>query len=231
LGGVLRQVEDFSDERNKGFCVHCGGLYETDDHMPSKVFLDRPFPDNLPVSPACAKCNEGFSSDEEYLACLLECVLADSADPDRIERANIAKKLREQPGLRKRLESARRIEAGKGLWDVEIDRVRRVVVKLSRGHVAFEGSEPKLDEPAAVNVLALETMTEQARQAFEYVADRPQVWPEVGSRAMSRLLVAGGEVFDAGWEDVQPGRYRYRVDEDRVRIVIREYLAAEVRWT
>lgn len=201
LDGAVRQVEEFSDERQKGFCVHCGGLYETDDHMPSKVFLDRPFPENRPVSPACAKCNEGFSSDEEYLACLLECVLADTADPDRIERANIARKLRDKPGLRKRLEAARRIEDGKALWDVEINRVGKVIVKLARGHVAFEGSEPRLDEPVGVNVLALEEMTQQARQAFEHVADQPKVWPEVGSRAMSRRLVAGGAIFDEGWED------------------------------
>jgi hypothetical protein len=57
--------------------------------------------------------------------------------------------------------------------------------------------------------------------------------PEVGSRAMFRLL--GDEDTDNnGWIHVQPGQYRYRVFWDqavRVRLVIREYLAAEVTWT
>ena len=85
----MRQVPDYADERRKGFCVHCGGPYETDDHMPSKVFLDRPYPENLPVCPACATCNEGFSKDEEYLACLLECVLAGDTDPQKIGRPSM----------------------------------------------------------------------------------------------------------------------------------------------
>jgi hypothetical protein len=230
LEGLMRQVREFSDERNKGFCVHCGGPYETDDHMPSKVFLDRPFPENLPVSPACADCNEGFSRDEEYLACLLECVLAGEADPERIERPNIARKLRDQPGLLKRLAAARRIDGDGVMWDVEVERVRKIVIKLARGHIAFEGAEPRLGEPLRVSVLALEAMAEPVRREFEHVADHPDVWPEVGSRAMGRLLLAGGEIFDEGWEDVQPGRYRYRVDGPRVRLVIRNYLAADVRW-
>jgi hypothetical protein len=69
---MMRQVPDFLGGKNKRFCVHGGGPYPTDDRMPSRVFLDRPFPQNLPVSPACDKCNESLSCDEEYLACVLE---------------------------------------------------------------------------------------------------------------------------------------------------------------
>lgn len=226
----MRQINDFSDDRNKGFCVHCGGPYETDDHMPSKVILDRDFPENLPVTPACANCNEGFSRDEEYLACLLECVLAGSADPDGIERPSIARKLRDQPGLRKRLEGARRPEGGNVVWDIEVERVLKVLVKLARGHVAFENGEPRLDEPAGHVFQPLSTMSPTTRRDFEHVQDLPQVWPEVGSRAMNRLFVVGDGVFDEGWQEVQAGRYRYRVDGGRVRMVIRDYLAAEVWW-
>ena len=47
---------------------------------------------------------------------------------------------------------------------------------------------------------------------------------------MLRLLETG-EVQDGGWIEVQDGIYRYAVDEfPRVRIVLREYLAAEVVW-
>ncbi|MDQ0465225.1 hypothetical protein QO010_003012 [Caulobacter ginsengisoli] len=226
----MRQVTDFSDERNKGWCVHCGGPYETDDHMPSKVFLDRPFPENLPVTPACASCNEGFSRDEEYLACLLECILAGSAHPDDVERSAIARKLRDQPGLRKRLEAARRSEGDGVLWDVEVERVNNVVVKLARGHVAFESGEPRLDEPAGRGFQPLLAMSPAVRRDFEHVPDLPQIWPEVGSRAMSRLFVTGVDVFDEGWQEVQSRRYRYRVDGAHVRMVIRDYLAAEVWW-
>ena len=47
---------------------------------------------------------------------------------------------------------------------------------------------------------------------------------------MLRLLDTG-EVGAGGWIDVQSGIYRYAVDEIfSVRIVLREYLAAEVVW-
>lgn len=70
----------FVDERLKGSCVYCGGPPETVDHVPSRVFLDDPLPENLPVVEACRECNGGFSLDEEYLACLLECVMTGTTD-------------------------------------------------------------------------------------------------------------------------------------------------------
>ncbi|MEN9493073.1 MAG: hypothetical protein RJA63_3522, partial [Pseudomonadota bacterium] len=36
----MQQFRCYGDDRNKGFCVHCGGPGETVDHVPSKVLLD-----------------------------------------------------------------------------------------------------------------------------------------------------------------------------------------------
>ena len=69
------------DERQLAFCALCGGGTGTRDHCPSRVLLDEPYPDNLPVVPACSPCNSRFSADEQYLACLISCVLAGSTDP------------------------------------------------------------------------------------------------------------------------------------------------------
>ena len=58
------------------------------------------------------------------------------------------------------------------------------------------------------------------------------LWPEVGSRIMTRILT--GEDFNNGWIVVQEGVYRYAVsyaDQILVKIVISEYLAAEVCWS
>ena len=73
MDAMMQQLPNDGDQRNQGFCVHCGGPEETRDHTPSKAFLDRPLPENLPVAPACFACNNGFAADEEYVACLLEC--------------------------------------------------------------------------------------------------------------------------------------------------------------
>ncbi len=58
------------------------------------------------------------------------------------------------------------------------------------------------------------------------------LWPEVGSRAMQRLLVAD-EAYQGGWLIVQEGRYRYMAvsgGDTVVRGVLSEYLGFEVIW-
>lgn len=47
-------------------CLYCGENYESMDHVPAKLLLQKPFPKNLITIPACIKCNTSFSKDEEY---------------------------------------------------------------------------------------------------------------------------------------------------------------------
>ena len=58
------------------------------------------------------------------------------------------------------------------------------------------------------------------------------LWPEVGSRMMQRTAI--GDLKPGGWVEVQPGTYRYAVHQlpelVLVRMMLREYLAAEVSW-
>jgi hypothetical protein len=231
----MRQIKNSGDDRNNGFCVHCGGLFETDDHAPSKVFLDDPFPENLSASPSCAACNNGFSKDEEYLACFLECVMSGTTDPEGLIRPNIANRMRRSPKLRERIESCRQVVGDQIIWNPETGRVKRILLKLARCHVAFEFNEPRLDKPTRVNYKPLQLMKENERKRFESVEslDDRTGWPEVGSRAMSRLLVFGSSIYDEGWLNVQDERYRFLVSQDDgliVRMVIRGYLACEVVW-
>lgn len=74
-------------------------------------------------------------------------------------------------------------------------------------------------------------MTEKQRRLFEEPAGGA-LWPEVGSRAMQRLMIGypGGR---PGWVVIQEGRYRYMaaIGNGRVvRIVLSEYLACEAVW-
>ena len=58
-------------------------------------------------------------------------------------------------------------------------------------------------------------------------------WPEVGSRAMQRLLAVGSDVFSEGWLLVQKNNYRFQVSQEdglTVKIVIREYLGCHIVW-
>lgn len=77
-------IDEFVDERQKSWCIQCGALIgdvdTNKDHVPSKVLLRRPFPENLPVVQICTGCNNGFSADEEYLPLFLNRVLAGSTE-------------------------------------------------------------------------------------------------------------------------------------------------------
>lgn len=233
----MRQLhDDGADDRSKGFCVHCGAADETRDHFPSKVFLDEPFPENLPQGPSCVRCNNGISKHEEYLACLIECVLSGEVDLSRLRREKIANCLRRSPALTESLRKARHDSGDRIRWEFDENRVRVVVMNLARGHVAFELSEPRIDEPSSMWFCPLCEMSDEDREAFEHGEDDSllALWPEVGSRAMQRILVTGaGSTLEDEWLDVQPGNYRYQVSWAnglRVKIVIREYLACEVTW-
>ena len=226
----MRQIRDFADERNKEWCVYCGGQNETRDHVPSRVFLDEPLPENLPVVPACIACNSSFSRDEEYLACLIECGLAGSVEAASA-RGKIAGIFARSPALASRMRAAR-TEMEQGVrFTVENDRVRNVIVKLARAHVAFEQNEPQLDDPCEMSLAPFTAISDEHRAQFEALPTNAFL-PEVGSRGLIRLF-EGHDLGADGWIDVQPGRYRYRVLCDgsyRVQIVFREYLAAEVAW-
>lgn len=242
----MDQLKDFADDRLIVGCIYCGGRENTREHVPSKVFLDVPFPDNLPVVGACRPCNNGFSLDEEYLACLVESVIAGSADPENIKRPSVANILRRTPALRAKIEAARTYVRGQTQFAIEPERIKNIVVKLARGHAAYELSQPCRDEPVSVWWLPLALMDEAQREEFES-SHVVESYGEVGSRGMQRSLIAqftlqsdAGETKTVGlvindWVDVQEGRYRYHAvnygDAVRIKLVISEYLACDVVWS
>jgi hypothetical protein len=224
----VKQLKSFGDERQVGACAHCGSGIRTRDHVPSKVLLDEPYPPNLPVVGSCEGCNISLSADEEYLACLLDCVICGAVDPSRVSRPKVAGLLRERPSLAERISHAKKSFEGRTYFEVEKHRVRRVILKLARGHALFELNERMNEKPSFLNFRPVELMESDERDRFEQVQS-PSLWPEVGSRAMQRMLGIG----EYGWLEVQEGRYRYQAWADGtvgVRMVLSEYLAAEVVW-
>jgi hypothetical protein len=48
-------------------CLYCNReVADTIDHIPSKLLLAKPFPDNLLTVPSCLRCNSSFQKDDEY---------------------------------------------------------------------------------------------------------------------------------------------------------------------
>lgn len=236
----MDQIEEFVDERQKGWCVHCarwiGEVESNRDHVPSRSLLRKPYPENLPTVPVCKSCNERFSSDEEYLAAFLGCVLTGSTDPEHQANTRVQRILERSPSLRKRIENGRVEsrtlfdEETRVVWTPEHERIERVILKNARGHAYFEFGEPMLDAPARVLFGPLQLLSAEDRARFEDVQGG-SFWPEVGSRMLTRVLT-GQDLFD-GWVIAQDEVYRYAVVQQGrllVRSVIEEYLATEVLW-
>lgn len=235
----MDHINEFGDERQKAWCLHCAralvNLKTNRDHVPTKTLLHAPYPENLPVVEVCAECNEGFSSDEQYLVAFLGSVVSGSTEPSRQRNPNAARILSKKARLRARIERSKTEYKTLGgeerlTWKAEIERVKHVVLKNARGHAFFELGEPMLGDPSHVSVLPLLSLSPAERHQFES-AQGLEIWPEVGSRMMTRLLT--GQDLDDGWVIVQDDVYRYAVSQMggvRVKSVLSEYLATEVAW-
>jgi hypothetical protein len=185
----------------------------------------------LPVVPACTVCNAGFSSDEVYFACLISCILAGSTTPEKIARPKIRRILLGNPSLQARIDSQRLETNERVIFNPEFQRVATVVTKLAQGHALYELHDPRPVPPDEIYFAPISTMTAAEQDAFESPL-ASQIWPEVGSRALQRLVITEPQP-QTPWIIVQDGLYRYHATADfsvTIRIAIQEYLACYVHW-
>jgi hypothetical protein len=87
--------------------------------------------------------------------------------------------------------------------------------------------------PSHIIVKPLLLMTEEERATFESHDEEATLCPEVGSRAMQRMFVSDGNLFNEGCVIVQEGNYRFQINQSNglsVKIVLREYLGCEIVW-
>jgi hypothetical protein len=222
----------FADSRFSGFCVYCGGIPDTSDHVPSRVFLDEPFPENLPVVECCFSCNSHFSLHEEYLACFLCCVVSGSTSPEKQIRTKVARILKDSPALTSRIQASLvPTDSEELVCSPELERFQTIIVKLARGHIAYELSLPILDNPVSVHIEPLAFMSPEDSSAF--LSEQQTIrWPEIGSRAFISACQGRKSGIDS-WRIIQPDRYQYLVSQTSgnfVRLLIGGYLACQVYW-
>lgn len=241
----MDQIINYSDNRLLRGCIYCENSADTRDHVPSRCLLDQPFPQNLPVVGCCNSCNQNFSKDEQYFVCLIESVLCGSTKPENIRRPSVAKIMKKFPALRQRIENSKVEMDGQIAFEQDSKRVENVMLKLARGHAAFELSQKCWTEPNHFWCGPLSLLSEETREAFNSLHFQSTAG-EVLSRNMQRLMVLhmnqisesgeeqNGAMLVNDWLDVQDGRYRYIAIDDMgsvvIRIVISEYFACEVMW-
>lgn len=223
----------YGDSRLNYFCAFCGSPADTEDHVPSRCFLDKPYPPELPVIPCCHKCNHDFSIDEEYVSCLIDCMKANTADPSLIQRDKTRETLLHSSKLQERIAAQIRNFGGYSLLDYEKDRFMNVIRKLAFGHLAFENNHLTWNSTLCFSMWLVPEMRESQRTTF-FKSFTGDLLPEVSSHSLEHILFfrnANNEIqYAAPWVIVQEGRYAYCVspDSNKVKFVIADHLAVEV---
>lgn len=162
-------------------CVYCGGASDTGDHAPPKCFLKSPRPSNLITLPACQKCNNGFSFDENLTRAILTIVsphadlVAERSPGGRLERA-----LDRDARLRATIDACRLADGGLQLQGAAAVGVTRVLRKTVRG--LYFGTYKRLVPDGQFEVLRIydqrqvtvdDLVNEMRPSGFRDITDEP----------------------------------------------------------
>lgn len=225
------------DKSVENGCVYCGKPANTREHVPSKAFLSRPYPEDLSTIPACFDCNNGFSADEKYVSCFLD-VLKAAVYPDYTCRIETMQRLETDKELQQLINKQINKSDGKINYNLDEKRLCRILIKLAKGHAGFEVDHISFDDvDISVWYNFIFNMEESVIDEFEEIP-QTDIAPEVGSRGcVTPFVVQNIETREAVgfilWNDVQEGQYRYQVMYNKtggicVKIIIYEMLYCRI---
>jgi hypothetical protein len=228
------QIEPFSDERHDYYCAYCGdNAPNTRDHVPSRILLDDPFPENLPVVGCCEKCNNDFSKDEGYFAAGIECMIHATSNVELLSREKIKNFLNKNAELKNNIEASFFEEEQLPFLDIprklffkrNPQRFENVITKLAKGHVKFELSKPITSHPDVLWFGFIEELSPNDRDAFLGMSLIGKV-SEIGSRMSQRILIeeSSGNGYNC-WITVQEGRYAYHVTDLSGKVIVKMLLS------
>lgn len=246
---ALRPHVTFS-RRGIHYCVYCGNISDTREHAPSRVFLSKPYPEeDLPVLPACQRCNNGFSNDELYTEVYIATMKYLSGYSDSLSEQN-QERIYQNTAF-----SDAQNDLSKYYKEEKIptnEKVVRILTKLAICHMVYELSEgycinDACIEPTSVSYSFAFDMTTDEKEPFDsFIFMNDKIVPEIGSRVFDKIFVLepvlqrvdNGEqsklpMLIMNWSDIQEHNYRYIawLENDNsfhVRIVIHDFLYAEI---
>ncbi|REC50633.1 MULTISPECIES: hypothetical protein [Chryseobacterium] len=231
----MLKISSQSDRRYDNICCYCQTTIlhnKTRDHIPSKVLLDEPFPNNLPIAFCCQQCNQGFSADEEYFACLLEYIVCEAKDSNLIQREKIRRILHKKPHLRKRIE--KNISHENNIFTIKLEKksINSILKKLFYGHLSFELSNPYIETPSYIGFDLIDNLTNSEFDTF-FASEEIEIAPEIGTRASLNYFLRKN-FPTSNWKIVQENNYQYKVniysEEIVVKILMRNKLCLTAIW-
>lgn len=231
------------------YCIYCGNVSDTREHIPSKVFLSKPYPDDLPVLPACKKCNNGFSDDELYTEIYIDSIKYLSGFSNKILNENEQHIFCNSAFPDAQTDLSSYYDIGK---IPTRERIERIITKLAIGHAVYELSTGYFSnsfsgKPISIKYNFLFETSKTEKEEFDsLIIMDDKVLPEIGSRVYGKLLVLEQtmqslngndtkklQIPIMNWSDIQDKRYRYIAwletnNTFHVKIVIHDFLFAEV---
>lgn len=217
--------------------------------MPAKVFLEKPYPNDLPVLPACRCCNNGFSEDELYVKMYIDSLKYLSGYGSSLKKHTL-ENLKKNTAFLDAQSDLSRYYDGKSLPTNQ--RIERILTKLAIGHMVYELSEGYSDngrytKPKQISYSFLLNMPKSEVESFDdFIIMTDKKVPTIGSRVYDKIYVLESalrhvdkrenkklQMLLMTWSDIQEYNYKYIAWMENnctfhVKIVIHDFLFAEI---
>jgi len=231
-------------EKNKRFesvCIYCrSNPAKSKEHLPSRVFIDIPYPNEYSIVPACEKCNIGFSADEVYVSCFVDKLRNALSDYMIPLRGKTISALSHDNELARILCEQIRAESDKIYVNYQPEPFLKILIKLAKGHLCQ--LQDKVIESDCLVECTFKFKNDLSELEVYNFEELPlaEIASECGSNFTHALLVVERVGLQPSqvlipWDEVQEGNYRYLTyfadNKFVVRIVICETLFAEVQFS
>lgn len=216
-------------------CIYCFKPANSKEHIPSKIFLDEPYKNDLAILPACKNCNKSFSESEQYVACLIDYIQTKLSQNNNFKRKKVTDALRNRVTLLHELEESTFRNQNNEIEFIEynIEKIEKIILKLSIGHAIYSLSTICLKEPSHINFKFLPDLTQEEINKFNNCEEK-NISPEIGSREGKYICISSKGLPFQDWKIVQDNQYRFLafISETTIciRIVIGEFFFSEVIW-
>lgn len=198
-------------QKNK--CIYCGLSGGTRDHVPPRIFLDKPYPQNYTTVPACQKCNQEFGNDDEYIAYWIEFMRAIECNNGVLDRTRIEAIFAHSTRLDDRIFNSLKVDSDNiPYMDFENSRIINFFKRVAVAHFFVnKGEKTNLNNWDILFFLAKQSQPNTKR--YEILGHRPDFNKPVFHDNIS-------------WEVIQPNNYKYFVDKNKkcVFVCIRDFL-------
>lgn len=230
-------------EKNKRFdsiCIYCRtNVANSREHLPSRIFLDTPYPEGYSIVPACEECNGGFSPGEVYVSSFID-KLRNALSNNRIPlREKTISAINHDKDLARIINEQIQTENEKIIVNYEPELFSKILIKLAKGHLCQ--AQDKVFESDCSVECNFKLKPDLSKDELYHFEELPLVdkASECGSDFTHSLLIVEGiglpsQIF-VPWNEVQDGNYRcltyFEHDNYVARIVICETLFAEVLFS